>query len=586
MAEAEEIPTNIDAPTNINSNPIYVQVRDKLEVWKSLIDSNFAVSLITSGVKLKFKNPSASRGLLKKKINQRFMSVSNKLLLKPEIDTLLDLGILSCCEVSNFSRYYENYIFPRVKPNGKVRIIFDMKSLNQKLSFKTFKNMKLSDLYPYFHDNSYACRLDLSNAYYHLGIADSCKKFLAFNFDNKIYTWNAMPFGLSEAPYLFSKVMECIITNLRIRYNLIIMFYLDDILILEKSYEACKMAIQLAIQFISSLGMSINYEKSISDPVQVITFLGVTLDLVNKTMSPSSDNIEKCIQRSISFRNRVKANRKAFKSLIGTLNFSAHYTWTGRNEIKYLTSYLSLFRDLHWKVIPASLKSKLQVWTTVTHYGEIPIPKSYPDVVLFTDASSKGWGALFVIGDRSVPVRGEWSQEERSLTMNSLETLAILKAFQVIPQHLRNVNVHILSDNTTAVSSVNRLGSTKFPARQQILTKLVAILRKKVISVSIAHLAGSLNVSADALSRNVSSLPSEATLSKEKFAQLCSKAGILPEVDLFGSPWNKKCPLFTPFNHSLTFQVADSLLTDWSNLKTAYAFPPPSALFPGPFSNG
>ena len=278
--EVEELPVTKIIVTNISSSsssnvmspescPIFEQVREKLEVWKSLVDSNFAVSVISSGVKLKFKNPLASRCLLKRKINQRYMSESNKILLRPEIQKLLDLGILKSCEVSNFSRYYENYIFPRLKPNGKVRIIFDMKSLNEKLTFKTFKNMKISDLYPYFHDNFYACRLDLSNAYYHLSIAESCKKYLAFKFDNKVYTWNAMPFGLSEAPYLFSKVMECVVTNLRIKFNLIIMFYLDDILILDKTYESCKRAIQIAIDFIVSLGMCINLENSISDPVQV-----------------------------------------------------------------------------------------------------------------------------------------------------------------------------------------------------------------------------------------------------------------------------------------------------------------------------
>ena len=137
------------------------------------------------------------------------------------------------------------------------------------------------------------------------------------------------------------------------------------------------------------------------------------------------------------------------------------------------------------------------------------------------------------------------------------------------------MSLHILSDNTTAVSSVNWFGTTKYPIRQQILTNFATIFRQRQLSITIAHLAGSLNVCADALSRNVSSLPSEATLSNEKFAQLCLKTGTRPEIDLFASPWNRKCPLFSPLNQNLKFQVADSLLINWSILKTAYAFPPP-----------
>ena len=53
-----------------------------------------------------------------------------------------------------------------------------MKALNRELKFKTFKTFKnciLSDIFPYAHSCSYACCLDLTNAYYHLGIADSWK---------------------------------------------------------------------------------------------------------------------------------------------------------------------------------------------------------------------------------------------------------------------------------------------------------------------------------------------------------------------------------------------------------------------------
>ena len=541
------------------------------------MDSDFAVSLISNGVKLKFKNPLTVGRLLKVKINQRYMSPSNKILLKPEIDKLVEQGILHCCKVSTSykTRYFENYIFPRIKPNGDVRIIFDMKLLNKELVFKTFKNMKLSDLYPYLHSCSYACRLDLTSAYYHLGVSESCKNFLSFKFDNHIYTWNAMPFGLSEAPYLFSKMMECVVTNLRVKYKLIILFYLDDILILDCSFEACRNAIITAIDFISSLGITINCEKSVITPVQIITFLGVKLDLVNKTMSPSPDNVNKCILKTQNFLKRPRANRTCFKSLIGSLNFSANFTWSGRNDLKNLAKFHSLFRNHQWVPIPRLVKKLLEIWTVKDFYADIPVPKAIPDVILFTDASLKGWGGVFIIGESSFPVNGSWDHTEKSLTMNSLETLAILKAFQVCPQVVMNVAVHVLSDNTTAVSSVRRLGSTKFLARQQIISQLITLLKEKNISISIAHLKGSLNVCADALSRSVTSLLSEAILSQEKFATLCLKLGIKPQVDLFGNHWNNKCPLFTPFSQSSRFQTADSLLTNWSTLETAYAFPPP-----------
>ena len=464
--------------------------------------------------------------------------------MKPEIDKLVDQGILQCCKVSPNARYFENYIFPKIKENGKVRIIFDMKNLDRKLTFKTFKNMKLADLFPYLHSCSFACRLDLTSAYYHISIAESCKKFLAFKFENKIYMWNAMPFGLSEAPYLFSKLMECVVTNLRVKFNLIIMFYLDDIIILDHSLESCKKAVKLAIEFITSLGLTINFDKSVVSPVQVITFLGVKLDLINKTIAPSEENANKCILKTVNFLERSKANRTCFKSLIGTLNFSASFTWFGRNALKDLAKFNSIFRTPKWKHIPRVVKHLLKAWTEKEHYTDVPIPKTNPDVILFTDASAKGWGGMFVIGHLNIPINGIWDTTERKYTMNSLETLAILKALQKAPESIANGSIHILSDNTIAVASIRQGGSTRFQIRQKIVGKILKIMKERKITVTISHLKGSLNVSADALSRSSTSLPTEATLSEERYVTLCWNLGIEPQVDLFAIRGTRSADFF------------------------------------------
>ena len=46
--------------------PVFQQVRNKLQVWRNLVDSDFAVAIISNGVKLKFKNSASAKDLLKK----------------------------------------------------------------------------------------------------------------------------------------------------------------------------------------------------------------------------------------------------------------------------------------------------------------------------------------------------------------------------------------------------------------------------------------------------------------------------------------------------------------------------------------
>ena len=55
---------------------------------------------ISNDVKLKFKKSASAKDLLKKNIKQRFMSASNKTIMRPEIDKLVDQGMLQYCKVS------------------------------------------------------------------------------------------------------------------------------------------------------------------------------------------------------------------------------------------------------------------------------------------------------------------------------------------------------------------------------------------------------------------------------------------------------------------------------------------------------
>jgi hypothetical protein len=48
-------------------------------------------------------------------------------------------------------------------------------------------------------------------------IADSYKKYLRFEFNGTLYEFNSLPFGLSTAPYVFTKIMKQVVASLRAR---------------------------------------------------------------------------------------------------------------------------------------------------------------------------------------------------------------------------------------------------------------------------------------------------------------------------------------------------------------------------------
>ena len=78
--------------------------------------------------------------------------------------------------------------------------------------------------------------LDLSDVYFHIPICHSYRRYLRFVWDNRVYQFRALLFGLSTAPLVFTKVMQAAIAHLHSQ-AIQIHSYMDDSLIKELSPE-------------------------------------------------------------------------------------------------------------------------------------------------------------------------------------------------------------------------------------------------------------------------------------------------------------------------------------------------------------
>ncbi|XP_073446125.1 uncharacterized protein [Dendrobates tinctorius] len=127
--------------------------------------------------------------------------------------------------------------------------------------------------------------LDLKDAYYHLPIHYRFQKYLrvAVFLEGTIQhlQFTAMPFGLSIAPRVFTKVMLEVMAFLRQKDTLIVP-YLDDFLIIGNSARQCNKQVADAILSLQALGWIINFKKSRIEPQSVQSFLGLQLDSISQ----------------------------------------------------------------------------------------------------------------------------------------------------------------------------------------------------------------------------------------------------------------------------------------------------------------
>ncbi len=99
-----------------------------------------------------------------------------------------------------------------------------------------------------------------------------------------LYQFRYLAFGLSSAPWIFTKILKPIVNFLR-RQDLRLIIYLDDILIFNSNAEGAGRDYLFAVSILEKCGFIINLEKFVGTPEQVIEYLGLIIDSKSLSLS-------------------------------------------------------------------------------------------------------------------------------------------------------------------------------------------------------------------------------------------------------------------------------------------------------------
>ena len=141
---------------------------------------------------------------------------------------------------------------------------------------------------------------------------------MRFKFKDQLFEFTCLPFGLSSAPYIFTKLLKVPIKVLRSRgfKNII---YLDDYMSVEHTFDRCHENVKQAKELFISLGFIINYKKSRLIPSQQGTFLGMSIDTVEYCISLPAEKRDNLIELVDSFLHMKRCTIRNFAHLIGKL---------------------------------------------------------------------------------------------------------------------------------------------------------------------------------------------------------------------------------------------------------------------------
>lgn len=452
-----------------------------------------------------------------------------------------------------------------------MRFILNLKNLNKFIKTSHFKIEDLRTAVKLMSKNYFLATIDMKDAYFLINMNSTSRKYLRFIWGEKTYQFNVLPFGINTAPYIFTKLLKPVVKLLR-SAGYLSTIYLDDILLIGRSYNECANNVNVTLNLLQALGFIINWEKSNLTPSTSCKFLGFIINTHTMQIGLPTDKQHRVKKELESFAKRSRCKIRRFAELIGLListcpavEYGVLYTKEFERQ-----KFLNLLPDNNFdKMMTLSpcLSNDFQWWLRAIKNPVHRIRDNNYSVEIFSDASKTGWGAA--CGDATAS--GPWSELERDLHINQLELLAAYFAVKIFTKHKTNCQILLRIDNSTAVSYINKMGGIQFPHLTHTAKQLWQWCESKRIFVFASYIKSSENSTADAESRKCHP-DIEWELANCAFEKIVHKFDF-PTVDLFASRINKKCDRYLSWFRDPDAFAIDAFTITWSDLYF-YAFPP------------
>jgi len=146
-----------------------------------------------------------------------------------------------------------------------------------------------------------------------------------FVYQNRVYEFQCLPFGLSSAPGAFTKTLKpvlAVLPSLGIR----IVIYIDDMQLLHQQSKVLQRMFAQVVSFLEKLGFLVKIEKCSVTPSQCIVFLGAKLDSTTTTISLPQPKLSTILDTCQVLLAQGCAPMRTLSTLLGRMS---HASQTG-----------------------------------------------------------------------------------------------------------------------------------------------------------------------------------------------------------------------------------------------------------------
>ena len=154
----------------------------------------------------------------------------------------------------------------------------DLRHINLHVFKHKFKCEGLHTIKDIFSSNCFVFSFDLKSGYHHVDIFVDHRKYLAFSWDfgtghARYFQFTVLPFGLSSAPFIFTKLLRPLETHWR-SHGIPIAIFFDDGIGAGDTFKNARANSAIVQSDLAQCGFLVNPEKSNWEPKTRFSWIG------------------------------------------------------------------------------------------------------------------------------------------------------------------------------------------------------------------------------------------------------------------------------------------------------------------------
>lgn len=401
-----------------------------------------------------------------------------------EVDRFRKLDAIEPC----YSEW-TNPLVPVLKKNGKVRVCLDSRKINKMTVKDSYPMRNMQDIFRQLGKAKFFTVIDLKDAYFQIPLKKESRNFTAFRTAKGVFRFKVLPFGLMNAPFTMSRLMDKAI-GFDLEPHVFV--YLDDIVIASNTFEEHLRLLKIVAERLRKAGLTMSIEKSRFCRKQVV-YLGYLLNENGVAIDASQ------IQPILDYAQ--PKTQEDIRRLMGLAGFYQRF-------IKNYSAITAPITDLLTK------ENKKFKWTKEAEDGfrqlksvltSAPI-LSNPDFSrMFTiesDASDRAIGAALVQEQEGVTkvisyFSKKLNRTQRRYSAVEKECLGVLSAIQHFRHYVEGTKFRVVTDARSLLWLFN-VGTETGNAKL-----LRWALRIQAYDFDLEYRKGKANITADCLSRSI-----------------------------------------------------------------------------------